>query len=61
VGKIGLQHLEVVNELELRGVLVPPLFRLRYLEFPDTNARLEKLRSGARLIDLAKTRNWRKR
>jgi len=60
VGKIGLQHLEVVNELRWRGVIVPPLFRPRYLELPEAHARLEKLRSGVKLIDLAKTEKRRK-
>jgi uncharacterized protein (TIGR02421 family) len=61
VGKIGLQHLEVVNELQWRGVLVPPPFRPRYLELPEANARLDRLRDGAEVIDLATIDKRRKR
>jgi len=53
VGKIGLQHLDVIHELQVRGVLVPPPYRPRYMDLPAATARLEKLRAGARVIDLA--------
>jgi len=59
VGKIGLQHLEVVKELQLREVLAPPRFRPRYLDLPEAEARLEKLRSGLSLMDLAKPKKRR--
>jgi uncharacterized protein (TIGR02421 family) len=61
VGKIGLQHLEVVNELRWREVLVPPPFRPRYLELPEASARLERLRRGAHVMDLAKPEKRRPR
>lgn len=54
VGKIGLQHLEVVEDLQARGVLVPPPFRPRYLDLPEATARLEKLAAGTGVMDLAK-------
>lgn len=54
VGKIALDHMEVVKELQFREVLLPPRFRPRYLELPEAKARLEKLRAGATLMDLAK-------
>lgn len=61
VGKIGLQHLEVVNELQWREVLVPPPFRPRYFELPEAKTRLERLRGGAQVIDLAKPQKRKKR
>ncbi len=60
VGKIGLQHLEVVNDLGWREVLVPPPFRPRYLELPEARARLERLRKGVQVIDLASTERRRR-
>jgi hypothetical protein len=61
VGKIGLHHLEVIKELQLREVLVPPRFRPRYLDLPEAKARLEMLRNGAQLMDLAKDEKRRRR
>jgi len=52
VGKIALEHLPVMNELEWRQVLVPPPLTPRYLGRPDASARLERLRAGVSLIDL---------
>lgn len=61
VGKIGLHHLEVIRELQLREVLVPPRFRPRYLDIPEAKTRLEMLRGGAQLMDLAKDEKRRRR
>ncbi len=55
VGKIALKHLPVLHDLRLREVLVAPPFRPSYLDLPDAVARLESLRKGAQVIDLAKT------
>ncbi len=54
VGKIGLQHLDVVRDLQSRGVLVPPPFRPA--TFRDRRRRIAS-RSwgrGAQLMDLTK-------
>lgn len=52
VGKIARNHVPVVRELLLRGVLKPPLLRPRYLSDPDTAERLARLRAGCTVLDL---------
>jgi uncharacterized protein (TIGR02421 family) len=52
VGKIGLRHVPVIEELMLRGVLKPAPLRPAYLDLPEAGARLEKLRRGIGLLDL---------
>jgi uncharacterized protein (TIGR02421 family) len=53
VGKIAGDHLPIIRELQLRGVLVPMPMRPRYLERPETAERLNRLRAGVAVIDLA--------
>lgn len=53
IGKIGLHHLPVLDELRLRGVLRPPPLRPRFLDRPDVIDRLQRLREGLRPLDLA--------
>jgi uncharacterized protein (TIGR02421 family) len=53
VGKIALNHVAVIEELQRRGVLVNPPLRPAYLDDPDTYYRLERLREGISLVDLA--------
>ena len=43
VGKIALNHVAVIEELQRRGVLVNPPLRPAYLDDPDTYYRLERL------------------
>jgi uncharacterized protein (TIGR02421 family) len=59
LGKIGLQHLEVLRDLQWRKILVPPRFRPRYLELAESKARLEELGAGVQVIDLAQTERRR--
>ena len=49
VGKIAVDHVAVIEELQRRGVLKPLLLRPAYLDDPDTHYRLEHLK---RLTDL---------
>lgn len=52
-GKISVDHVAVIEELQRRGVLVTPPLRPAYLDEPDTHYRLERLRGGLDLIELA--------
>jgi uncharacterized protein (TIGR02421 family) len=56
VGKIALEHVAVIEELQRRGVLVTPPLRPAYLDDPDTHYRLERLRRGVPLAELADER-----
>jgi len=52
VGKIAVEHIEFVRELQLRKVLKPPATLPRYLEFPGVAERLAALRAGADVSSL---------
>ncbi len=54
VGKVGLGHAEVVQELVLRGVLRLPRLRPAYLGGPGATDRLDACR-GRTLLDLARS------
>lgn len=54
VGKLGPQHVPIVEELQWRNVLVPAPLRPRYLDDPRVVKRLEELRRGASVLDLVK-------
>ncbi|HUH08123.1 MAG TPA: tyrosine/phenylalanine carboxypeptidase domain-containing protein, partial [Egibacteraceae bacterium] len=53
VGKLALPDVEIIEELQRRGVLKPPPLRPRWLDFPDGRARLESARRGLTVLDLA--------
>lgn len=46
LGKIAPGHLSAVEELLQRNLLQPPVFQPDFLEFPDTQARIARLRDG---------------
>ena len=52
VGKIAKRHIPIIRELQWRRVLTDPPLTPRYMESPDTLARLEKLRKGIDVLDL---------
>lgn len=52
-GKISVDHVAVIEELQRRGVLITPPLRPAYLDEPDTHYRLERLRGGLDLVELA--------
>jgi hypothetical protein len=54
VGKLGPQHVPIIEELQWRKVLVPPPLRPRYLDDPAAVNRLEDLRRGVAVPDLVK-------
>jgi uncharacterized protein (TIGR02421 family) len=60
VGKIGFDHVPVVEELLWRGVLEPPRLKPRYLEMNGAREKLESLRKGISVLDLiSKEEEWR--
>ncbi|MES2460506.1 MAG: flavohemoglobin expression-modulating QEGLA motif protein [Armatimonadota bacterium] len=53
IGKVGAEHLPMIEELRWREVLHPPPLRPRYLEEPEASARFAVLRSReTRLTEL---------
>ncbi len=52
VGKIAVEHVPIVRELLLCGVLRPPPLRPKYLHSPETQRRLEGISSRTTLLDL---------
>ncbi|MCB0711569.1 MAG: flavohemoglobin expression-modulating QEGLA motif protein [Ignavibacteriae bacterium] len=54
VGKIAARHLPVIRELQLREVLKPTPLLPRYLDEPDVQPRLDQVRKGLTVLDLAK-------
>jgi uncharacterized protein (TIGR02421 family) len=59
VGKIALEHLPIMRELEWRHVLVPPPLRPRYLGRSETARRLEQLRGDVDLVSLVTSQSRR--
>ena len=51
-GKIGVQHVTVIEELAARGLLQPPRSLPLFLARSDAQARIEKMRSGPALSTL---------
>jgi uncharacterized protein (TIGR02421 family) len=51
-GKIGAQHVPVIEELARRGVLAPIPLHPRYFERPHVQQRLSRIREGLTLADL---------
>lgn len=54
VGKLGPQHVPIIEELQWRKVLVQPPLRPRYLDDPGAVQRLKDLRRGVSVLDLVK-------
>jgi uncharacterized protein (TIGR02421 family) len=55
VGKISVEQVPVIEELQRRGVLTTPPLRPAYLDDPDTHYQLERLRGGTDIASLAAT------
>jgi uncharacterized protein (TIGR02421 family) len=51
IGKVSLEHVEGIEELQWRGVLDPPRLLPRFLGQPEAQARLDALRNGLSLSD----------
>ncbi len=52
VGKMGPEHVSIIRELQMREVLKPSPLTPRYMTFPETNERLEKVKQGITVMDL---------
>jgi uncharacterized protein (TIGR02421 family) len=52
VGKIAAEHIPLIQELQHRKVLKPPIFRPRYLDLPGVAERLDRTRNGVTVLDL---------
>jgi len=52
VGKLGLDHIPLIQELLDREVLQAPWVRPRWLDVPGAEKRLDRLREGASVTDL---------
>jgi hypothetical protein len=52
VGKFAAEHIPVIQDLQRRNVLHPPLLLPRYLQEPAAQDRLRRLRAGATVLDL---------
>jgi uncharacterized protein (TIGR02421 family) len=61
IGKIGLHHLPILNELRLRNVLRPPPLMPRVLDRPDVGRRLQRLRDGLTPLGLVEHETRRRR
>jgi uncharacterized protein (TIGR02421 family) len=54
VGKLGPDHVPIIEELQWRKVLSPPPLRPRYMDDPAAISRLADLRRGVSVLDLVK-------
>lgn len=52
VGKLSLDHIAVIQELQWREVLSPPVLRPHWLDAPTAAERLDEARSGLTVLDL---------
>jgi uncharacterized protein (TIGR02421 family) len=52
VGKVASAHLPFIFELREREILKPPALRPRYLESDEAQRKLERLKSGMKLLEL---------
>ena len=52
IGKIGLRHVPIVEELQYRKILNPAPLRPRFLHGPEAERRLDRLARGMDVIEL---------
>ncbi len=52
VGKMGPEHVSIIRELQWREVLRPAPLVPRYMTFPETAERLEKVKENSSILDL---------
>lgn len=52
VGKFGISYLPIVRELMFRKILIPAKMRPHFMDSPESQELLAKLRKGATVIDL---------
>jgi len=54
VGKVGLDHIPIIEELNWRQVLVTPPLRPLYLDDQIAARRLDDIKKGSPVLDLVK-------
>ena len=52
VGKISIEDVPLINELQLRKVLKPSLLNPRYIDSPQSITRLNDLKNGKLIFKL---------
>ena len=52
VGKISIEDVPIINELQLRKVLRPSLLKPRYIDSPQSISRLNDLKNGKLIYKL---------
>jgi uncharacterized protein (TIGR02421 family) len=52
IGKVAAAHLPLIAELAMRGIIKPPALRPRYLESPDAQQKINRLRGGMTVLEL---------
>jgi hypothetical protein len=52
IGKITYEHLDFIEELQWRKVLMAPRLRPRFLDNPQTASRLKQLQQGKNIIQI---------
>jgi len=52
LGKVSHEQLALVEELQWRKVLTPAVLRPRYLDKPETQQKLARLRKGVSVLEL---------
>jgi len=54
VGKLALEHVPIIKELQWRKVLQAPPLRPTYLDLPETDERLRRVSAGLTVLELGK-------
>jgi uncharacterized protein (TIGR02421 family) len=54
VGKVASAHLPLICELSVRQIIKPPALRPRYLEGPEAQQKINRLRGGMKILELLK-------
>jgi uncharacterized protein (TIGR02421 family) len=52
VGKLALEQVPIVEELQWRQIVRPPTLRPRWLDLPDADRWLDRIRGGVGVVDL---------
>ena len=52
IGKIAVEHVPLIQELKAREILVPPPLKPGFLEAPEFQRQMDRIRSGLTLFQL---------
>ena len=56
-GKFGFHHINIVQQLTERNILVPPIVRPRYLNLPQFENKIRNIKEGLPIVEMACDRN----